>query len=70
MEHMLWIGETTATLEKIYSLEEIINEVNRINKEDILKCARFLFKEDNLNLSLIGPLKGAEDKISERLNLS
>ncbi|MDD4981317.1 MAG: pitrilysin family protein [Candidatus Omnitrophica bacterium] len=70
MEHMLWIGETTATLDKIYSLEEIINEVNRINKEDILKCARFLFKEDNLNLSLIGPLKGAEYKISERLNLS
>ncbi|MFA5311102.1 MAG: pitrilysin family protein [Candidatus Omnitrophota bacterium] len=70
MEHMLWIGETTATLEKIYSLEEIINEVNRISKEDIFKCARFLFKEDNLSLSLIGPLKGAEDKIYKRLNLS
>ncbi len=70
MEHMLWIGETTATLEKTYSLDNIINEVNRVNREDILKCARFLFKDNNLNLSLIGPLKGAEDKIRKGLNLS
>ena len=70
MEHMLWIGETTATLDKTYSLDEIIAEVNQITRDDIREVARIVFRNDNLNLSLIGPLKGAEDKIRKQLILS
>ena len=69
MEHMLWIGETTATLDRTYSLDEIIKEVNSVTRGDIREVARRLFTNDNLNLSLIGPLKGAEDKIRKQLIL-
>jgi predicted Zn-dependent peptidase len=69
MEHMLWIGETTATLDRTYSLNEIITEVNSVKRDDIRQVARYLFKESNLNLSLIGPLKGAEAKIRKQLVL-
>lgn len=69
MEHMLWIGETTATLNKTYSLNEIIAEVAKITKADIREVAREVFRNDNLNLSLIGPLKGFEDKIRKQLVL-
>ncbi|MBN2831274.1 MAG: insulinase family protein [Candidatus Omnitrophica bacterium] len=70
MEHMLWIGETTATLDKTYSLSDIISEVNRVRREDLLKVARSLFKENNLNLSLIGPVDLKEDKIRKKLILN
>jgi predicted Zn-dependent peptidase len=70
MEHMLWIGETTLTLDRIYSLKEIISEVNEVKRKDIFKVAQFLFKENNLNLSLIGPVKNIEDKIRKKLILN
>jgi len=70
MEHMLWIGETTATLEKAYSSAEIIAEVNQVKRNDILEVARHLFKESNLNLSLIGPLKRIEGAIRKQLILN
>ncbi len=70
MEHMLWIGETTVTLDKAYSLNEIITEVNQVKRDDIRQVARDLFKESNLNLSLIGPLKGIEGKIRKQLVLN
>jgi len=70
MEHMLWIGETTTTLDRTYSLDEIIAEVGKVTRADIREVARVIFKNNNLNLSLIGPLKGAEDKIRKQLVLS
>ena len=69
MEHMLWIGETTATLDRTYSLDEIIKEVDSVTRRDVREVARRLFTNDNLNLSLIGPLKGAEDKLRKQLIL-
>jgi predicted Zn-dependent peptidase len=69
MEHMLWIGETTATLDRTYSLDEIIKEVDSVTRRDVREVAGRLFRNDNLNLSLIGPLKGAEDKIRKQLIL-
>jgi predicted Zn-dependent peptidase len=70
MEHMLWIGETTATLDRTYSLAEIIAEVDSVTRDDLREVAREVFKNDNLNLSLIGPLKGVEEKIRKQLILS
>lgn len=69
MEHMLWIGENIATLGKASSLSELIDEVNRVRKEDIFQVADRIFREDNLNLSLIGPLRDIENAISKRLSL-
>jgi len=69
LDHMLWIGETTATLDKTYSLEDIIKEVNRINREDVREVAKGIFKKENLNLALIGPLKDSEKQIYSELGI-
>jgi predicted Zn-dependent peptidase len=67
LDHMLWIGESTASLDRTYSLEDIIKEVNKVKRQDIKEVAESIFKENKLNLSLIGPLKGSEDKIYQQL---
>lgn len=67
LEHMLWIGETTSTLDKAFTLDEIITEVNRVGRFDIREAARKIFKDANLNLSIIGPLKGSAAKIRKAL---
>ncbi len=70
LDHMLWIGESTVTLNKTYSLKDIIKEVKKIKPEDIREICRDIFKENNLNLALIGPLKDAQDKIHKLLQLN
>jgi predicted Zn-dependent peptidase len=69
LDHMLWIGETTVTLDKTYSLKEITGEIKRSRREDIREVARLLFKEDNLNLALIGPIKESQERINNLLHL-
>jgi predicted Zn-dependent peptidase len=67
LDHMFWIGESTTTLDKAYSLEEIVKEVNSVKREDVREAARRIFKEENLSLALIGPLKNREKKIRSQL---
>ncbi len=69
MDHMLWIGETTATLDKTYSFEDIVKEVGKIKKDDIRMVAKQIFKDSKLNLALIGPLKDKEGSIYNRLHI-
>ncbi|MFH1414171.1 MAG: pitrilysin family protein [Candidatus Omnitrophota bacterium] len=69
LNHMLWIGETSATLDRAYSLSDIIKEVNRVTREDLRKVAQYIFQERRLNLALITPLRMSEDKLKEQLGL-
>ena len=69
LDHMFWIGESTATLDKAYSLDEIIKEVRRVKREDIRKVANCIFQEKSLNLALIGPLKDKEHEIYSQLRI-
>ena len=69
MEYMLWMGESVACLDKVYSLEQIINEVNKVSREDVIDLARQIFKPEIINLALIGPLAKSEKQIYGKLNL-
>jgi len=69
LDHMLWIGESTASLDKAYSLAEIIQEVQKIKREDLREVAQNLFKEKHLNLALIGPLRNSQQKLTEQLHI-
>lgn len=60
MDHMLWIGETTATLDRTYSLADIVREVNKATRDDIRNAARQIFNRANLSIALIGPIKESE----------
>ena len=69
LEHMLWIGETTLMLDRTFSIQDVIAEVKRVNRDDLRRAAREIFIEKNINLSLIGPLGAAQDKIRQTLSL-
>ncbi|MCM8766360.1 MAG: insulinase family protein, partial [Candidatus Omnitrophica bacterium] len=62
MDHMLWLGENVTMLEKIYTPQEVLREVKRTKIEDIQRLANFLFKTDDLNLALIGPISEKDKK--------
>ena len=68
LDHMLWIGEPTATLNKTYTLDDFIKEVNSVKREQVLEAARHIFRLEKLNLALIGPLKDSEQKIYNQLH--
>ncbi|RJP29763.1 MAG: insulinase family protein [Candidatus Omnitrophota bacterium] len=67
MDHMLWIGESISTIGRLYSVEEIMNGINNVSREDIRGLAQAIFKEEGLNLALIGPVKNIEEKLYKEL---
>jgi len=69
LDHMLWIGEYTASLDRIYALEEIIREVNRVKREEVREVARHIFQEKKLNLALIGPIQENQNTIYRQLRI-
>ncbi len=70
LDHMLWIGESTAALGHVLSFEEVVKKINRVRSKDIREVAKSIFKEKSLNLALIGPLKNSEQVIYNQLHLS
>jgi predicted Zn-dependent peptidase len=69
LDHMLWIGESTASIGKVYSLKDIIRKINQVKREDIRKAAQYVFKEKSLNTAIIGPLKDSQQSIYNQLGL-
>jgi len=69
MEYMLWMGESMACLDKVYTLEEVVKEVNKVSIEDLRKVAQQVFKREKINLALIGPLEKERNRIYSKLNL-
>jgi len=70
MDNMLWIGESTITLDKTYALEEVIKEVNKVERKDLLKTANDIFNNKSLNLALIGPISQRETPIKKQLKIA
>ena len=66
--YMLWLGGQQITEGRIKSFKEVKSKINRVNREDIKRIATALFREENLNLALIGPLKN-EEEISSILKI-
>jgi len=57
-------------LNKTYTLEEIIREVNKVKIGDLREVAQEVFRGDKLNLALIGPVKKQENNIINELKVS
>lgn len=62
LEHMFWIGEETTSLDKTKTLKDILKEVNKVTIADIKRVAHQVLKRDNINLSIVGPLKSSQEK--------
>jgi predicted Zn-dependent peptidase len=65
MSHMLWVGEKLISGEKDFSPTKILERIDNVTIDDISRMAASLFRDDNLNLAVISPVK--EDKEIRRL---
>ena len=52
---------------KIFTVEEIIKGIEKVTSEDIMRVAKDIFKEEKLNLAIIGPYKGKEEEFKKIL---
>jgi predicted Zn-dependent peptidase len=69
MDQMIWIGETTTTLDRTFALEEIIKEVKKVTPRDIQKVSSRLLKPESINFAMIGPWKNKEHEVRTWLKL-
>ncbi|MFA5093018.1 MAG: pitrilysin family protein [Candidatus Omnitrophota bacterium] len=69
MEYMLWMGESVACLDKVHTLEQVIQEINKVSIEDIQAVAKVIFDHKKINLALIGPISKNQKNIYAKLNL-
>lgn len=69
LDYMLWIGESTAALDKVYSYDQIARHVNALKRSDIREAARRIFRQDSLNLAMVSPLKNAEELVYRELSI-
>ncbi|MDD5255733.1 MAG: pitrilysin family protein [Candidatus Omnitrophica bacterium] len=67
LDHMFWIGESTAALGRTHTLAQVISQVSRLKRQDVMEVARYLFREDKINLALIGPLAARKGSIEKEL---
>lgn len=66
-ERMIWLGENLIALDKIEDEKSILKKIDGISSADIKNAALRIFRDDNLNLSVVGPLKIEEEKKMEGL---
>ncbi|MFA5088513.1 MAG: pitrilysin family protein [Candidatus Omnitrophota bacterium] len=62
LDHMLWIGESLMTLKRTRTLREVIKRVNAVKMGDMNRIASRILDERRLNLAVVGPLAGSQDK--------
>ncbi|MFH1360423.1 MAG: pitrilysin family protein [Candidatus Omnitrophota bacterium] len=62
LDHMLWLGEPMITLNRTRTLAEIMQKVKRVTAHDIKRVAQKTFSENNLNVSIVGPLTNFQEK--------
>lgn len=68
MSHMLWLGEKLISGEKDFSVKEVLERIDRVRPEEIMRLSRDIFKDKNLSLAVIGPTK-EENNIKEALHI-
>lgn len=69
MDSMLWLGESMVTLNKTFTLEQIVREVRQVTRADLREVARQIFKPSRVNLALVGPETIKQDEIYRHLSL-
>lgn len=62
LDHMLWIGETIISRDRVKSPEDVVREVQRVKLADIKRVACAIFDPKRLNLAVVGPLTDEQEK--------
>lgn len=61
MNQMLWAGESALTLGRLKTQEEVIEKIERVSVDDILRVAQQLFVTRSLSLAMVGPSLSDKD---------
>ena len=62
LEHMLWLGESIITLDRVKTLKDVVREVNKVKVTDIKRVANEILRKERFNLALVGPIESAQEK--------
>jgi len=62
LDHMFWVGESTVTLDRVRTIEDIMKEVRKITMADVKRVGNLVLNENKYNLSVVGPLTEAQEK--------
>lgn len=55
LDHMVWLGESTMALDRVSTFNQILDQIKKINLDDILRISHTIFKNQNMNLAVVGP---------------
>ena len=69
LDNMLWLGESVSSTGRVENFKEIKNKVSRVQRQELRELARFIFRQEKLNLALISPLKEGELNLQDALQL-
>lgn len=67
MSNMLFLGEQMASIDKIYTKDKILEELEKVDIDMVNRVASRLFNDRNLKLAVIGPQKEKEKRQIEEL---
>ncbi|MBN2452839.1 MAG: insulinase family protein [Candidatus Omnitrophica bacterium] len=63
MSHMLWLGEKVVAGEKDLNSRKILEKIEAVTENDVMRVSQGIFRGDNINLAVIGPAnEGAKVK--------
>lgn len=67
--YMLAMGEELISLNRVFSTQRILEEIDKITAEDLQEVSRQIFKKEKLNLAVIGEIEGeTTEEIVKLLN--
>ena len=57
LTRMLWVGEKLIVNDINYNIDEVIDSIDLVTPDMIMELARKVFRENNMNVAIVGPLK-------------
>lgn len=69
MDYMLWMGESLTCTGKVYTLEDIVKQVQAVKRDDLRAAAKHIFCDAKLSAAFIGPLKNTEQCLKDALHI-
>ncbi|OGW85404.1 MAG: hypothetical protein A2987_00575 [Omnitrophica bacterium RIFCSPLOWO2_01_FULL_45_10] len=69
MNNMLWLGEKILEAELDYEVRDILAHIEKVGAEDAMRVSKEIFREENVNLAIIGPDKFDEKAIREAVHI-
>lgn len=67
MDHMLWIGESLISRNRVRTLKQVMDKITKLKRDDLLRVAKEVFNPAKFNLAVIGSVEPSQEKILHKL---